>query len=243
MTLKNHQQFYDEPELYDQILGEHDPGELEYYKKLASKSKNLLFLGPGTGRILKKLCEVNGRVVGVEKSKNMSKICRQNAPQAQIINDDVLKLNLEERFDLMIAPYEFLNHFEPEQLAQVLKIVSKHLQKNGIFVAQLKNPHHCVGRLHQSDLDCVEIIDEKILEKSYITFNEGQQTYTDIIERILLDGRKHDVVTMNWHFYFLNQLKGFFSSDGLKIMNVKGDFNRSKFTKNSPLLLVEAQKK
>ena len=240
MTLKNHQQFYDEPELYDEVFGEHDPGELKYYKKLASKSKNLLFLGPGTGRILKDLCNVNDHVVGVEKSENMCKKCRQNAPQAEIINLDILDLNLKEKFNLVVAPYEFLNHFDPEEFYKVLKIVTKHLQKGGTFVAQLKNPYHCVGRVHQSELDYVELINDKILERGYITYNEGKQTYTDIIERVFLDGSKHDVVTMSWYYYTMPQIRDYFSRSGLKTKVVMGNFRGIKFTKPSPLLIVEA---
>lgn len=240
MTLKNHQQFYDEPELYDEVFGEHDPGELKYYKKLASKSKNLLFLGPGTGRILKDLCNVNDHVVGVEKSENMCKKCRQNAPQAEIINLDILDLNLKEKFDLVVAPYEFLNHFNSDQLVQVLNVVKKHLQKGGKFVAQLKNPDHCTNRVHQSELDYVELINDKILERGYITYNEGKQTYTDIIERIFLDGSKHDVVTMSWYYYLVPQINNYFSKNGLKIKKIMGNFRAEKFTKSSPLLIIEA---
>ncbi len=240
MAVKNHQQFYDEPELYDEVFGEHDPGELTYYKKLAASSNDLLFLGPGTGRILKELCEVNNHVVGVEKSENMCKKCRQNAPQAEILNRDVIKLNLKESFDLVIAPYEFLNHFDTKQLTQVLKVVAKHLQKGGKFVAQLKNPYHCIDRVHQSELDYVELVNENILERGYVTYNNGKQTYTDIIERVFLDGSKHDVVTMGWYYYLVPQIKNYFSKTGLKIKKIMGNFKAAKFTKSSPLLIIEA---
>lgn len=242
MTVKNHQQFYNDPDLYDEVLGEHDPGELTYYKKLASKSSSLLFLGPGTGRILRNLCGGTRRVVGVEKSGKMCKKCRQNAPQAKILNSDVLKLNLKERFDLVIAPYEFLNHFDAGQLIRVLKIVAKHLQKGGVFATQLKNPHHCINRAHQSELDYVELVNKNILERGYVTYNDGQQTYTDIIERVFLDGSKNDVVTMSWYYYLVPQIKNYFSKNGLKIKKIMGNFKAAKFIKSSPLLIIEAQK-
>jgi|GEM_PF-5009089 trans-aconitate methyltransferase len=242
MTFKNHQQFYNDPKLYDKILGEHDLGELEYYKKLASKTKSLLFLGPGTGRLLKEVCGPDRVVVGVEKSENMCVACRQNAPQAEIINQDVLELNLKERFDLAVAPYEFLNHFDSKHLPRVLGTVAKHLKRCGNFVAQLKNPYHCIGRVHQSELDYVELAGKNVLERGYITYNNSQQTYTDIIERVPLDGGEHDVITMDWYYYLIPQLESYFLKSGLKIKRLMGNFKRAKFAKTSPLLIVEAQK-
>ena len=240
MAYKNHQQFYDDPKLYDEVLAGSDPGELEYYKRLAAAGRNLLFLGPGTGRILKSLSEVNSGVVGVERSKNMAQKSAKNAPEATIINQDILNLKLKEKFDLVIAPYEFLNHFDTEKLNRVLKVVAEHLSAGGRFITQLKNPYHCAGRLHSAELDYVGLSGKDILEKTYVAFDESKQMYTDYIERTSLSKNTQDLVVMTWYYYFPKQLEVYYKKAGLKTGNVMGKFNGAKFTKTSPLLIIEA---
>lgn len=242
MPHKTTKEFYDDPKLYDAILYEDHDREPEYFARSASGAKSALYLGAGTGRLLKGLCKKGRRVVGVEYSAKMCDKCREEVPGAEIICLDALKLDLHENFDIVIAPYEFLNHFDAASLERMLKTVHKHLSDKGLFCAQLKNPYQCLEGSTRARLEYVEVTKDGFFEKGYFSRDVFDQRYYDYIERIDLKTNKYDLITLSFYYYFLKDLRAMFKKASLRITGTFGDFSREKFDRDSDVLLIEARK-
>lgn len=239
MTYKNHQAFYDDPDLYDETLFECSEMEIEFYVELAKNHKNVLYLGSGSGRLLKEMVLVNDNITGVEISKRMCEKCQKLLPDTRIINEDVLKLNLEEKFDLIIAPYEFLNHFSKDVLKKVIEVIDIHLEKGGEFVAAMKNPFECENKTNFTELLAAEI-NGKYFEKGYETVYLSQKKYVDFIERINLETNEYTLINMEWFYYFKEDLSELLNN--IEIEKVWGAFDKSKFNEDSEVLLILATK-
>lgn len=243
MSHKNHQQFYNDANLYDAVLWEDSEHEQELYVEYASKAKSVLYLGCGSGRILSSLLNVCPDVVGVDSSEGMCKKSRENCPNATVICTDVLKLSLSKTFDLVIAPYEFLNHFDSLQLSTLFSLVSKHLNKGGVFVSQIKNAYHCIDKAHMSELSYIDMVPGNIVEKGYVTYDNKHKRYYDYIERIHLDTQEYNLITMGWYYYFPEDLQPIFTKNDLTVKHVYGEFSKTAFSKDSSVCIIDASTK
>ncbi len=111
---------------------------------------NVLELGCGTGRILIPLANAGFPVTGVDLSDDMLALCKmrlsfeRDAVQSRtrIVKADVTQLALGEKFDLVIAPCNFLNHFlSPADAGAVLRRAKEHLKNTGTLVLDHSIPN------------------------------------------------------------------------------------------------------
>jgi len=111
------------------------------------KGKRILDLGCGPGFYLNKLSKKGAKVKGIDFSKELIKIAREENPKVEVIFGDITKRlpykNLE--FDVVISPL-VLGHIKNWKF--VLKEVRRVLKKNGIFVFSVGVPfYECVKRI------------------------------------------------------------------------------------------------
>ena len=94
-----HKDRHDKISKYD--LTDDDWEELLSTKLLTSDSKNVLEIGPGTGRILKIFEErLNVRTTAVELAESMVEIAKEKSPNTLFIVDDILNVNfMSKQFD------------------------------------------------------------------------------------------------------------------------------------------------
>lgn len=118
--------------------------DVNAYIEYASEfGPRVLELGCGTGRILIPLACAGFTVTGIDTSGDMIAICKERLgyepeevlARATVLQQDVRDLNLQERFDLIIAPCNFLNYFTvPGDLERVLAKIREHLAPEGTFL-------------------------------------------------------------------------------------------------------------
>jgi GT2 family glycosyltransferase/2-polyprenyl-3-methyl-5-hydroxy-6-metoxy-1,4-benzoquinol methylase len=138
----------DSADVYDSPLdltNENDPRTLAL--RLTGNDKNVLELGPATGRVTRVLHQRGCRVVALERdgamAPNLEPYC------SQVIVGDIEALSLEElfgqrRFDVILAG-DFLEHLaHPLKLLQQLQ---RYLSENGYIVASIPNIAHGSMRL------------------------------------------------------------------------------------------------
>lgn len=94
-----HKSRHDNISKYD--LTDEDWVELLSNKLLTSNSKNVLEIGPGTGRILRIFEEeLNVRTTAVELASEMVEIAKEKSPNTLFIVDDILNVNfMSKQFD------------------------------------------------------------------------------------------------------------------------------------------------
>ncbi|MGE5579660.1 MAG: class I SAM-dependent methyltransferase [Bacillota bacterium] len=103
----------------------------------------VLELGSGTGRILIPLARAGCQVTGVDLSDDMVHICREKLKsestevqrRVTIVKGSVTNLELNDAFDLVIAPCNLINCLtEPGEGLALLRSAKRHLRDGGVFI-------------------------------------------------------------------------------------------------------------
>jgi len=134
------------------------------------KYKTLLEVGSGSSAWLPFLAEeYNLRVSGLDYSEIGCKICEENLKMQRIIFDeiiceDVFKWDSGKRYDIIIS-LGVIEHFENP--GDILKIISRHLNDNGLIITIVPNLSGISGKLTRIFLPEVYRI-HKIISKSYL---------------------------------------------------------------------------
>lgn len=120
-----------------QYLRTNEPTAHDYYDKIMKylKKKNnikYLELGPGDGNILKYFSSQNIDTYAIEISENMCELCNNVSPKTQIINENILDFDFDNKFDIIFAG-SFIHLFNKDDLNIVMNKVYEWLDEKGIF--------------------------------------------------------------------------------------------------------------
>ena len=122
---------------YDQVVGDREEVAC-YFRALISryhpKALSLLELGCGSGSMLKPLSKYY-KCTGIDLSKSMLAMAANKAPKAHLILGDITKFNLNQKFDVVICPFDTINHITSfSGWRKVFKNAHNHLNSSGIFI-------------------------------------------------------------------------------------------------------------
>lgn len=142
-ALKDHHAF-----IYDSPLDLHDPNDPRAIAiRLIGPNKDVLELGPSTGRVTRALHELGCRVVAIEIDSSVADSIKPYCSDLILGNIEQLPLREklgDRRFDVILAG-DFLEHLaEPVKLLQELK---GFLSESGYLVASIPNIAHGSIRL------------------------------------------------------------------------------------------------
>lgn len=97
---------------YDAVMGDR-AGAAErlskYICNASPRAKSVLELGCGTGSVLKHLAS-SYDVSGVDLSNRMLSIAARKVPQAALFRQDMVRLRLNKRFDVICCVFDSINH-------------------------------------------------------------------------------------------------------------------------------------
>ncbi len=102
-------------------------------------------IGAGTGRVTAILARRGVPVVGLEPSARMIERARARAGQSglqlEMVQGDAQSFALQERFNLIIAPFNALMHlYSPNEQLRAMQNIRAHLREGGQFVFDLYVP-------------------------------------------------------------------------------------------------------
>lgn len=232
MSYKNFLSKYKNPVEYDNTFTGCSGKELDFYKSHIEKSKKVLYFGSGTGRLLKKFLLVNKNITAVEFSKEMVDYSRKFLQDTKILHQDVLELNLDEQFDLILAPYRFLTHFDKDELKRLFQVVDKHLVVGGYFVGDIFSPYLPHDRGVRCEIESVEV-HTNIVEKVYNCYDHESQICVEIVEKTDTETGHISVIEMPWHYYYPEQLVKLAEKNNFCVKNFYGSFDKDPLDKNS----------
>lgn len=141
MTKRNKDNVY---QVYDEIIDWFDNARTKDLKMeksylnfiqnhLPLKSK-ILDVGCGTGEpIAKFLINAGYIVTGIDASKKMIELCKQRFPKDIWLLADMRALDLNEKFDAVIAWHSFF-HLSHEEQRSTLKLLGSYVEQNGLFI-------------------------------------------------------------------------------------------------------------
>jgi len=111
--------------------------EQNYLEALISEIKSnadVLDIGCGTGKpILEYLLNKNLNIIGVDASKEMLTIARNNFPTTEFVLEDMRKLALNKKFDAIIAWHSFF-HLPAADQPKMFEIFESHIKPKGILL-------------------------------------------------------------------------------------------------------------
>lgn len=126
------------------------PKDIPFYiENLPSPEAKVLELGCGTGRVTLPLSQSCQNIRGIDFSAAMIAICRekiakQARPPSNITVDvgDITDFELNQKFDLIIAPYRVFQNLETEtEVAGFFDGVRNHLAPQGRCILNVFNPN------------------------------------------------------------------------------------------------------
>jgi len=108
---------------------------LKIIKKNKIKGKTLIDIACGSGNHLKLFQKKGYKVYGVDSNKGMLKLTKKNVPKIRLYNQDMRKLNLKIKADVIICMFNSINYnMNYTQFKSTLKNFYNHLNKGGIVI-------------------------------------------------------------------------------------------------------------
>jgi SAM-dependent methyltransferase len=236
----------------------HDKDEdLPLYSEVADEAGGpILIVGSGTGRLALHLAAQGHHVHGIEIESAMLDRARQKRDAMPALAGsvtfhfaDVLdpKLKIDEKFSLVIIPYNTFMHFLTlEQQAALLKRAKGWLSEGGLIVIDLPN----AGEAYSS-LDTEAVILERtfleqetghlVMQQSVSRLDRSEQNMeiSWIYDEITGDGTvQRTIVPVTVHYFFLSEMTLLLRSAGFALETVYGDFDGSPFFDGCPRMIV-----
>jgi len=168
--------------------------DIPFYQKLISSPNiSILELGCGTGRVTLSLVHHCRYIQGVDISPAMISICREKLikagiPQtrAQVIESDITEFDLDQTFDLIIAPFRVFQNLETDQEVDGLfKCIRKHLSPNGTCILNVFRPFREPDELQKLWATTGENLDWEVPVEGGRLACYSRRAYMDIEKLIL----------------------------------------------------------
>lgn len=200
----------------------------------------VLDLACGAGRHSILFAKHGFNVTAVDLSENLLNVARKSAEELMLninfIKSDLRKLNLSERFQLIINLFTSFGYFEADhENERIIKIVVQHLLDNSYFVIDYFNIVNLEKNLIPISYDKVEdaiIKQERIFERNRI------------VKKITVNTKKSEKIYFeSVRAYSKSELSKMITANGLKILNIFGDYLGNAFDENnSSRIIIIAQK-
>lgn len=117
-----------------QLSGEEDPhGEVDFVQRFGPDT--VLDAGCGTGRVAIELARRGVEVVGVDVDDSMLATARRLEPTVRWVCADLVDLDLDRRFDVVVMAGNVLLFTPPGTTAAVVDGCARHLARDGVLVA------------------------------------------------------------------------------------------------------------
>ncbi|MFO8072725.1 MAG: class I SAM-dependent methyltransferase [Polyangia bacterium] len=182
-----------DPELYE-LTHRGNAGDVEFYLDLCRGAGRVLELGCGSGRIALRIAAAGSRVVAVDRHPGMLELLEQRvrdsddgcAERLRPLLCDFRRIELEERFDRVLIPYNALYcMLSGDDLLGALRAASDHLRPGGLLAFDV----YCITE------EMLGGKDDQIEELFHLATAISSRGVVDVFERPVFhpDPRRLDV--------------------------------------------------
>ncbi|MEZ4629369.1 MAG: class I SAM-dependent methyltransferase [Deinococcales bacterium] len=243
---------YDElAELYDLQYRDYRE-DIPFYLRLADKYGGpILELGAGSARLSVELARRGGEVVGLEPSSQMiaqgkARLKQENLThQVRYKQADMRSFRSDERFPLIIAPFNTLMHaYNLSDQDETLATVRHHLAEGGHFALDLYTPNfnelnvlrseaiwQNLGAFQNQELFLLQRHDpdRQLLTTDYYLDSTDSEGH--------LSRKRYQLVQRYYHRFELERM---LYQAGFKNLSLYGSFAQERYEATSPYLIVVA---
>lgn len=235
--------FYDI--IYKQVR---DAADHQYFMNKILETKGaVLEIGVGTGRFFMDPLDAGADIYGIDISPAMLQILKSKLPKKEhhrISVQDICTFKLEKRFNLIIAPFRvFMHLLTVEEQLKALETVHTHLNPGGRFIFDLFVPN--LKMLHEGLENHKDFEGEYEPGKKLIRYSSMQADLVKQISHVTFkmvwdeDGEEYmEEWKTNMRFFFRYEIEHLISISKLKLINLFGDFEEQKLSKNSKEFIV-----
>jgi len=231
--------------------------DLDMYSELAADYDGPIFeIGCGTGRVMLHLASAGYEVHGIDLEPAMLDIGRRQAAEfglqdrLQFIQGDILKYTPDQKYNLILFPYNGLMHFHTaDQQLTLLRRLREMLTPEGLLVLDLPNP---------ADSFAAQDTDAMIYEKSFLEPQSGhlvmqysvshldrtEQLFriTWIYDELTGDGTvKRTVAPVTFRYFFQAELRWLLQLTGFTIDALYGSPELDPYEDGCERLIVFAK--
>jgi SAM-dependent methyltransferase len=217
----------------------------------------VLELGCGTGRILIPLARAGQTVTGLDSSEPMLALARAKtaAESDQVQKRIFLKtanmkdFDLNERFSLIVIPYNTFMHIDPVTRPMVLRRVCQHLSSTGTLFIDLASPFDIEQTPNDRMMTLEKVVTDPTNKKIVIQMasswvdTEAQTLHiTWIFDRSPAAGgsiHRH-VAQVAYHYSYPHEMELMLDEAGLQLKALYGDYRGSDYQEGSERLLIVA---
>jgi SAM-dependent methyltransferase len=224
--------------------------DIDFYARLAQKLgvTRVLEIGAGSGRVSVALARRGFEVIALEPSQRMITLGRAYAASEGVTVDfragDVRHFDLNERFDVIIAPFNMLMHlYTLGDQDDALERIDAHLNSGGTFAFDLFQPRfgpegvlrHEDETFWQPDGSRLDVF----LKQRIDTINQIVSTtyYCDTIHPN--SSLTREVLELRQRYFTRFELERWFQNFRLELL---GDFDGSRLTADSPAFIGLARR-
>lgn len=247
---------------YDLIYANYNRKDIEFYINYSKKARGkTLELGCGTGRILIPTAISGCEITGLDVSPFMLKKCQEKLvkqpktvqDRVKLIQGNMTDFETEEMYSLVTTPFRSFQHLiSIEEQKACLQCANKHLLPNGLLILDLFHtfPPRIYDKKYineEEEINDLKLPDGRRIRRTSLTsaFHRAKQ-YNDIKLIYYIshpDGKEERLVqSFPFRYFFRYEVEHLLELCGFKVIELFGDFERAKFSDNSPEMIFVAEK-
>lgn len=244
-------EIYADPEMYDHLYEGYQK-DLNVILQWAKSAQLIIELACGTGRLTIPMAQRGFQMIGVDLHEGMLERAKQKAKEQMVsiefILQDCSKLSIPVKSSLVFMTGNSFQHFLTNELQDnLLQSVRLHLEKDGIFIFDTRNP-----LLHE--LAAVDEYERKYFDKDgnqIIEFHRDEydpltqilhcHTNREIYQGQALVAKEQDGISLRFSFPF--EMERLLKYNGFEILEVYGDWDKNELKNNSVSMVYVCQVK
>ena len=221
----------------------------------------VLELGCGTGRITMALAQAGKRVTGLDLSERMleravkkrAALFTEERERIHLVQGDMAKFDLGEKFALIIIPFRPLQHLlEVKQQMDCLECAHQHLAPSGrlvldVFQTDAERMHDPV---HMREMLVTEYNTSdgrrvKITERVARFHRAEQINDVEMIFSVVHPGGRQERMVFAWplRYFFRYEVEHLLARCGFQVAAEYGNFDRTPIQDDSPEMIFVAEKR
>ena len=249
-------------EFYDYMYDDLPRRDVEFFVDYSCKAGGkTLELGCGTGRVLVPTTAAGCEIVGLDLSPYMLQKCREKLAKqpvevqmkARLVQGDITRFYLDEQFALVTVPFRPFQHLiSIAEQKDCLNCIARHLQPDGLlvfdvfhpFIPRLVDPKYLMEINVKADIPMSGFRKLTYSNRTKAFHREEQHNDVEIIFYVKNpDGSEERLVqSFPMRYFYRYEMVHLLELCGFEIVELFGDFDKSRFTAESPEMIFVARK-